>query len=166
LILRKGGIAEAGGSFRVEHERFWLFPTHVHQQRGGIKPEALPLLEQAEAGRPPEGLLRLGHFAEVARVYHVSELEAVRGLDELHIWSDETVAARFAYRQPGLFVLAVRVFRAGRVHEVADLPAYAGCRSWVELERPLPTEGAVPVLDDTAFSKLLQALEQRLAPAG
>ena len=62
LILRKGGIAEAGDDFQVEHTRFWLFPTFVHQQRDGIKPEA-----RAAAGtggtapggdRPPDALCR------------------------------------------------------------------------------------------------------------
>src|SRR5438270_4902540 len=55
ILLRKGGIAEAGGEFRVEHTRFWLYPTYVHQQREGVKPEALSLLERAEARRPPPG---------------------------------------------------------------------------------------------------------------
>ena len=40
IILRKGGIAERGGSFQAEHTRFWLYPTYVHQQRSGIRPEA------------------------------------------------------------------------------------------------------------------------------
>ena len=47
LILRKGGIAEARGEFTIEHRRFWLFPTYVHQQSSGIKPEAVPLLNGA-----------------------------------------------------------------------------------------------------------------------
>ena len=59
LILRKGGIAEEGGAFRVEHTRFWLFPTYVHQQSTGIKPEAAPLLHEAEAERPRSGFLLL-----------------------------------------------------------------------------------------------------------
>ena len=46
LILRKGGIAESTGEFQLEQMRFWLFPTYVHQQRSGIKPEALPVLER------------------------------------------------------------------------------------------------------------------------
>ena len=29
LLLRKGGIAEAGGAFQVEQPRFWLLPTYV-----------------------------------------------------------------------------------------------------------------------------------------
>src|SRR5205809_4400346 len=74
ILLRKGGIAEAGGEFQVEHTRFWLYPTYVHQQREGVQPEALPLLERAEARRPPPGVLRLEHFAEVGGLYHVHDV--------------------------------------------------------------------------------------------
>src|SRR5262249_54839090 len=151
LILRKGGIAEHGGAFQVEHTRFWLFPTYVHQQQTGIKPEALPLLEQVEAERPPAGVIRISHFAEVEGIYHVHDLPPVLLLAHHYLWSEETVRARFAYRQPGLYVLAVRVYRAAQVHELPDTAYYAGCRSWVELERELPTEGAVPVVDDKTF---------------
>src|SRR4029077_16387625 len=71
LILRKGGIAETSGEFEVEHTRFWLFPTYLHQQNDAFRAGALPLLEQAEAGRPPAGVVRLSLFAEVTGVYHV-----------------------------------------------------------------------------------------------
>src|SRR5437870_478836 len=160
LILRKGGIAETEGGFRLEHTRFWLFPTYTHQQREGIKPAALPLLEEVEAERPPPGIVRLTHFVDVAGVYHVHDLAAALMLQGLHLWTEETVEARFVYRYPGLYVMPVRVYRAAEVHEIADASAYAGCRSWVELEKELPTEGAVPVLDDEAFRELLRTLDR------
>src|SRR5258708_2994680 len=103
LILRKGGIAEEQGDFRVEHTRFWLYPTYVHQQRDGIKPGALPLLEQAEAEKPPPGTLRLRHFAEIAGIYHVHTLATALMVQGLHLWSAETVTQRFNYRRPGLY---------------------------------------------------------------
>ena len=74
LLLRKGGIAEPGGDFAVEHTRFWLMPTYTHQQRAGIADTALPLLEAAEADRPAAGVLRLTHWAEVTGMYQVREL--------------------------------------------------------------------------------------------
>jgi hypothetical protein len=164
LILRKGGIAEASGEFQLEHTRFWLFPTFVHQQREGIKPEAIPLLEQVEAEKPPAGMIRLTHFAEVAGVYHLHDMVGALLLRQFHLWSDETVEARFAYRRPGLYLLPVRIYRASQVHELPDTAGYAGCRTWVELERELSTEGAVPVLNDEAFSDLLRQLDRLLKP--
>jgi hypothetical protein len=164
LILRKGGIAETAGDFRLEHTRFWLFPTYTHQQHAGIRPEAVPLLEQAEAERPPAGVVRLTHFAEVHGVYHVHDLVPALLLAHLHLWSDATVEARFAYRRPGLYVLPVRVYRAAEAFELPDTPEYQGCRSWVDLGRGLPTAGATPVLDDAAFADLRHSLSLLLTP--
>jgi hypothetical protein len=161
IILRKGGVAEVGGAFRVEHDRFWLFPTYVHQQRAGIVAEAVPWLEQAEATRPPESVVGLSHFAEVTHAYHVLDLTKALNLAEFHCWSDETVRARFAYRSPGLFVLPVRVYQAEAV-ELPDTPYYAGCKSWVELEQELPTTGAIPVLDDAEFDNVRRSLQRLL----
>jgi hypothetical protein len=164
LILRKGGIAETGSEFQVEHPRSWLFPTYTHQQRTSIKPEALPLLEQVEADRPPIGTVRLTHFAEVSGVYHVHDLFAALILAHLHLWSEETVRKRFAYRQPGLYVLPVRVFRAASPIELADTPEFAGCRSWVDLGEELPTSGAEPVVSNEEFHELLVNLDKLLKP--
>lgn len=164
LILRKGGIAESGDEFAVEHTRFWLFPTYTHQQRAGIKAEAVPLLEQVEAERPPAGVVRLSHFVEIAGAYHVHDLFAALMLGHLHLWSEETVEARFAYRYPGLYVLPARVYRAPQTIELPDTAAYAGCRTWVTLDREIPAENAVPVLDDAAFQDLLRTLDNLLKP--
>jgi hypothetical protein len=164
LILRKGGIAEAAGDFRLEHTRFWLYPTYMHQQQTGIRPDAEPLLKQVLAERPPEGVVRLTHWAEVAGVYHVQDIASAVKLSDLHLWSLETVQARFLYRAPGLYVLPVRVYGAPQPFELPETPAYAGCRSWVELERELLVDSAGPVLDDGAFDKVLRTLQERLQP--
>src|SRR5438128_4086360 len=142
VLLRKGGIADDAESFQLEHRRFWLFPTYVHQQSRGIKAEALPLLEKAQSERPLPGVVRLTHFAEVPGVYQVQELPPALLIGHLHLWSEETVRQRFAYRRPGLCVAPVRVYSIGGAYEIPDTPEYAGCRSWVELERELPTEAA------------------------
>ena len=64
LILRKGGIAEEGGEFRIEHNRFWLYPTYVHQQENGIQEDYRPMLQQLPE-KPAAGVIRLTHWAEV-----------------------------------------------------------------------------------------------------
>lgn len=164
LILRKGGIAESTGDFQLEQQRFWLFPTYVHQQESGIRPDAVPLLEQVLAERPPAGIVRLSHFAEVTGIYYVRQLMSALLLGHLHPWSDDTVEKRFAYRTPGLYVLTVRVYRAAKVHEIADTPGYQGCRSWVELDEALPTVGATAVLSDQDHADVQQSLDLLLNP--
>ena len=134
LILRKGGISEEGGVFRPEHDRFWLYPTHFHeQQHAGIKPEEQAWLLAAEASRPPSGTVRLSHVVEVTGVEYCKDLEEVLKLDAEHIWSEATVRQRFAYRTPGLYVLRVKVTRADAPVEIAERPEYAGCKTWVPL---------------------------------
>jgi hypothetical protein len=164
LLLRKGGIAEPGGGFQVEHTRFWLFPTYAHQQRAGIKPEAFPLLEEVEADRPLAGVVRLSHFAEVGGIYHVRDLTRALLLDHLHLWSEETVRSRFAYRHPGLFILPVRVYQAASEVELPMTPYYEGCRSWVDLGRELPVEKDRPVLSDEDFRDVQRSLDLLLNP--
>jgi hypothetical protein len=145
IILRKGGIAEVGGEFRPEHSRFWLYPTYLHEHRAGIKPEYLSLFDDALAERPPGGIVRLSHFAEVMSVNRLDDWEQVAALDDQHIWSPTAVRAKFDYRSPGLFALTARVFRAPNVIQLAETAAYAGCKTWVKLERDLTIDGAIAV---------------------
>jgi len=146
LILRKGGIAEDQGRFRPEYEQFLLYPTHFHEQhRIGIKPELLPLLEQVERDRPEAGRIRFTHFASVSQVWHVDDLDKALALNDLHGWTAEEVAKRYRYRLPGLYVLAVRIYQLPESAEVVERPEYAGCKTWVQLDAPISTDGAMPV---------------------
>jgi hypothetical protein len=164
LIIRKGGIAEATDDFQLQHTRFWLFPTYTHQQRQGIKGEALPILDQVERNRPPPDIVRLTHFAQVDGVYHVHDIVGPLLLEHLYLWSEETIRKRFAYRSPGLYLMPVRVYKSSRIHDIPDTAYYGGCRTWVELEKELPTEGATPVLSDRDFHDLLVTIESALIP--
>ena len=146
LILRKGGIAEEGGVFRPEHSEFLLYPTYFHEHRAGVKPEFLPLLEAADAAKPPAGTVRFTHFVRVESVRHVTDLESALALDSRHAWTSEIVKQRFNYRAPGLFVLDVRTFRLARPADVVERPEYAGCKTWVALDTPISTEGATEVV--------------------
>jgi hypothetical protein len=164
IILRKGGIAENQGNFEVEQRRFWLYPTFVHQQHGGVVEEAFPLMERAIASRPPVQMVRLSHFAEVHGIFHLHDIVGALKLEGLHLWSRETVQTRFFYREPGMHVLAVRVYRAAEVVNIPETAEFAGCRSWVDLGRQLSTEGAEPVLEERTFANVLHELERRLEP--
>jgi hypothetical protein len=163
LLLRNGGIAEQGGEFKVEYRRFWLLPTYTHQQETGIQPAAQDLLRQVEAERPPTGVMRFTHFADVTGIYVIKDAWLPYMLAHLHIWSEEAVRQRFEYRSPGLFVLSVRVYRSNTPFELPDLPQYQGCHSWVKLAEALPDEGE-PVLSDQEIHDLHHDLDLLLNP--
>jgi hypothetical protein len=154
LILRKGGIAESGGEFRPDHPEFLLYPTYFHEHRAGLKSEFQGAFDAAEREKPEPGTIRFTHLARVAGVRHVTDLDAALALDPLHGWTADVVKQRFHYRTPGLFVLTVRVSRLAEPAVRAERPEYAGCKTWVELDSPVPTDGAVPVLGDEAFAAL------------
>jgi hypothetical protein len=164
IILRKGGIEEPGGEFGVAETRFWLYPTWTHQQETDVNDATRALLADVQPQRPPAGTVRLQYWAELTGLYRIGEVVPALMLSHLHGWSDETVEKRFVYRTPGLNVLVVRVYRAPQVHEIAELPEYAGCRSWVALQQALPTDGSTPVLDDESFRIVTKQLDALLNP--
>jgi hypothetical protein len=155
LILRKGGIAEANGQFSPKHSEFLLYPTFFHEHRSGVKPDFLPLLEAAEVEKPEAGTIRFTHLVRVSDVKHVTDLDAALALDSLHAWTPDVVRQRFQYRTPGLFVFTVRVFRLATPAVQPELPKYAGCKTWVELDASVSIHDAVPVLTDEEFAEQL-----------
>ena len=160
VILRKGGIAEEGGVFRPDHARFWLFPTYLHQKADGLKPEVAATLSVVEREHPPADVVRLTHYVEVPAAYRADRLEQVLDLDPYHVWSEATVRQRFAYREPGLYVLPARVFAAAPL-TVPNRPEYDGCKTWVDFGEAL-SAGSTPVLSDDAFGQVLESVRRRL----
>ena len=145
IILRKGGIAEESGEFRPEHSEFLLYPTYFHEHRSGVKAEFLPLLDAAEADKPSAGSIRFTHFARVTQVRRIDDHNEALALDSLHVWTPEVVRKRFEYRDPGLFVLDVKVFRLKSPAVRPERQEYAGCKTWVTLDTPVSTDDATPV---------------------
>jgi hypothetical protein len=158
VIMRKGGIHEGRQGFRVAYPEFWLFPTYLHQDATGLVGEARSLLDEVSARRPPEETVCLQHYAVVKRVFHLSDESQLKPLEGHHLWSSTTIRERFFYREPGLFLLLVRMYKTSRALEFDSSPYFAGCRSWIELPEPLATAGCQPVLSDDEFARREQAL--------
>lgn len=163
LLLRKGGIAEPEGGFRMQRPRFWLYPTFVHQQDEGLSDAMRPLLARVWGNAPPPGSVCLRHIAEVALIQRSENLEQILSLEGYHGLSQQTVRSRFDYREPGLFLLALRVYRADRDILIPETAEYAGCKSWVKLSPTPSAPNLHPVLDNLEFEKSLAILQERLA---
>jgi hypothetical protein len=167
VILRKGGISEGRGGFKPEHSEFLLFPTLFHQQRESVLPSAQIRYDQIAPGFPPSDRLRLEYFAKVIAVQRLDSLETAKRLRGQHIWRDEVIAERFDWgRDKTIHAMAVRVFRLPSVIELPMLPAYGGCKSWIELDRDISTDASVPVLTNDAFTSKLKLLLDVLGCAG
>jgi hypothetical protein len=156
LILRKGGLDEDRGGFQIKADKFWLFPTHFHEQLAKTKPAA----KKYFGGPPPEtGKIRLGYFAEVARHAFLSDWAAVARLDPFHLWSKETIRERFDWAHPpGLHAFAVRVHRLNQPAALDVTPEMGGCKSWIDVPLDFAAHASEPVLDDESFSRQLIGL--------
>jgi len=95
----KAASRKKGGTFKPEHNEFLLYPTYFHEHRTGIKPEFLPLLEAAEAAKPPAGTVRFTHFVSRRIGRRTSPMwKPALALDSLHAWMPDVVKQRFNYR--------------------------------------------------------------------
>jgi hypothetical protein len=162
ILLRKGGIAEAGDEFRVEHPEFWLFPTRFHQSSDELIPEADSLPDDSAAAAPPPGIVELSLYGVVEDVFQITDAARLGALEGLHVLAPATLLKRFEYRQPGLNILLVRVYRRPEPFAISESPHFAGCHSWVDLRNKLPTSELAPVVDDAGFETLAADLRKRL----
>ncbi len=162
LAVRKGGIHEhQGGLFAPEHERFALLPTRLHQDARRLRPAYVG--DVAAPDDAPFGMIRVMAWAEVARVWKATDLGRVLALGDELAWTEAELTTRFRYRdQPFLYVLALRVWHLPAPRDIPDLPAYAGCRSWIPLRDQVDPAGSVPALADADFAARLARIAHTL----
>jgi len=163
LILRKGGIREDRGQFHVDYGEFWLFPTQYHEVERSVIPSMRPRLREIASAAPKDGV-DIEYYAVADAVVQITGVEVLKRLQGRHIWTEQTLQERFQFgRNPGLHALVVRVYRRPAPERVALCEQYDGCRSWVELERPLSTESLTPVLRDVEYTAQRDEILEMLA---
>ena len=161
LLLRKGGILEANNEFELEHKRFLLFPTFIHQDPNMVKPQWRTGLTSVRA--EPETLTLRG-YGEAVRIFEVPSRPAMDRLRDLHIWDEPLVDMRFAYRpEKPLYLVAVHAYRLPQPVTIANTLDYAGCKSWVPLEQKIDLAGATPALTDAAMDAILDRITAAFA---
>src|SRR4051794_31104644 len=146
MLLRKGGIYESGGEFELEHRQFVFFPTWIHQNLAMLKPDAQSGFEARSAEPAKVNLTAAGEVTDIVQVQSRAQIDA---LDAEHVWASPLIDMRFNYKPENpLYLMLVRAYRLREPVVVENTPAYAGCKSWVPLEEPVSTSGAVAALDD------------------
>jgi hypothetical protein len=110
-------------------------------------------------------IVAIAGFAVIQFVRLVDREEQLGALIDFHVWTEETVAKRFHYRRPGLWILGVRIYRLPTAAHLAVTPEQLGCKTWVSLERPLPTAELVPALDDEENTRRMDRLRLALTTA-
>jgi hypothetical protein len=171
ITLRKGGIRETRKHFKVEHNKFFLYPTFDHQRNDLVRESHQPELSRAleegvwADGEPPVHALtqdggieqpervRIRAWAEVSAYWTIDDPRTVDALSPYYVWTPDYAEKRLEWkRRHPLHVLLLRAYRIPRPVTVRVKDEYGGCRSWLEITRDLPFEGT-PVLSDDEFGR-------------
>ena len=154
VLLRKGGIGEK--RFELTAREFLLFPTVAHSHAQRVRPEHRDLLEAGAADSTDEHLL-VRAAAKVVAAVPVNRPDGLSAIEDLHIWTAESVRAdRLDFRpKHKLAVLVVSAIPLAEPVLIARTPEYAGCTSWVGLPlAPADVGLAPPVYDESALSEV------------
>ncbi len=150
VLLRKGGIGEK--RFELAAREFLLFPTVAHSHAERVRPEHRDLLEAAAADST-EGRLVIRAAAKVVAAVPVDRPDGLAAIEDLHIWTAESVRAdRLDFRpKHKLAVLVVSVHPLAEPVQVVRTPEYGGCKSWLEL--PVRAPWTPPVCEADALTE-------------
>jgi hypothetical protein len=160
VLLRKGGIGEK--RFELAAREFLLFPTVAHSHAERVRPEHRDLLEAGAADSTDEHLL-VRAAAKVIAAQEVNRPDGLEAIEDLHIWTAESVRAdRLDFRpKHKLAVLVVSVIPLARPVRIARTAEYAGCTSWVQLPLiPADVELAPPVYDEAALDRIASRVRE------
>lgn len=151
VLIRKGGIREEEGVFRVEESEFFLLPTYEHQNAGLLQPPYAETLARTPSAFDPQ-TVTINAYATVDTIRTCDSEATVNALADEYLWNAQYVKMRFDFNPyDPLYILILRAYRLPEAVCLPMLPAYGGCKSWVTLEHTLSTDGAVPALSDEAF---------------
>jgi hypothetical protein len=156
LVVRKGGIVETRGEFEIEHTRFWLYPTFLHQNPGELRSDIVPLQRE----NPSPGTVLFKSFCSVEYVWKLTDPERVKSLEPHQCLTKASLERRFKYRnKPWVHALLLRVYTLPTPVPLQETPMYSGCVSWVPLAQAISFTGAQAVLNDAEFEAQRRALE-------
>lgn len=164
VLLRKGGVADQQGAFRLSAQEFFLYPTYEHQQEHLLQPQFVERFRAIAAQVPLAGEVQFRYYAVVTDVLPAPALQQIRQWRESFIWNDAFLENRYRYRpELPLHALLLRTYRLPQPVQAPEHPHYLGCRSWVELDESLSTRGAEPVLADQEYEPWRRTLREQLA---
>jgi hypothetical protein len=163
VLIRKGGIREEEGVFQVNDPEFFLLPTYEHQNAKLVQPQYVGELQESIASGFDPKKVTIDAYATVDTVVVATDEERVKSLANEHIWNDEYVRMRFDFNPyDPLYILVLRAYRLPEAVTLPLLPEYVGCKSWVTLEQPLSTTGAVPAVPEEEFIRRREAVLEKL----
>ncbi|MUT64435.1 DUF1802 family protein [Paenibacillus sp. NEAU-GSW1] len=136
LVMRKGGIVEETRDFQLVSPGFYLMPAYEHQKEHLLKEQHQGHIQStlAQLSEHPD-TMRIEAYAEAVEDIEITDQETLNKLLDFHIWTDNFAEERLKWkRTKPLHLLLLRVYELEEAIELPMMPAYTGCKSWVQLE--------------------------------
>ncbi|MFQ3616881.1 MAG: DUF1802 family protein [Cyanobacteriota bacterium] len=164
LLLRKGGIREAGGRFNVAQSRVLLYPTYEHQQPHLLKPPYVDRVQPVPSGWHPE-TVAIAAWADITHIFQITTAEIVDALLPFHIWTAALATERLNWKpQQPLYALLLRAHRLAEPLTLQYQESYGGCKSWIEVALPAGSVenpfADAPVLTQEQYASRVKEIER------
>ena len=156
ILLRKGGLIEESGDFDLRASQFLLYPTYEHEteRAGDLQPCFGQWLREEEDRKTPPNQVRIEAAAHVTDIVRVDDRAKLIKQGPQHIWSPQFINGRYDWEPyKPVFVLLLRAYRLAEPKTIPVLRQYGGCRSWITLDEPVSTEGAIPAVSDEFYER-------------
>lgn len=133
IILRKGGISEDEGDFKLRGFEFLLMPTVFHQASELIKQDWYNEIKDY-VYLPDNLTTEIRYKATVTQHSIIKSEEELLALEQYHVWNKEVVLERFnRWKQQEVHCLFVTVTKLETPIVLEMKPEYGGCKSWIEI---------------------------------
>jgi len=165
LLLRKGGIKEQGGTFRVAQEQVLLYPTYEHQKPDLLKPSYADQVQVVPSGWHPE-TVSISAWAQLTHIMQVSEAATVAQLLPYHVWNEQFVSDRLKWKpRTPLYLLLLRTYRLAQAQSIPYRLEYGGCQSWIDLAATISLADSIPALTDAEYSGQFETIQAMIKEA-
>ena len=162
FLIRKGGIREPNRRFELQHNRFLLYPTRFHEARQMLKPQYRHLAGADEAHI--EGTIQLKIWAETVDVLKIDEAKDLSALFESHVWTEEFVDKRIAWKpRHAADLILLKAYVLDNPVNLPVAPHHLGCKSWVELDPAIALGTYSPAIPDDLWEKRANEVKTALS---
>lgn len=163
ILFRKGGIHEEGREFRIEHDRFLLYPTYEHQREELLKDKFRKELYTILHDSNDTNTLKIRNWATISYIAEITQMAQIKALSPYYIWNNDHLYERLKWRPSRpLYMLFLRVYRLLEPKTIEILSEYSGCKSWVNMRKEVSLVESRPVLNDHEFNQNLETIKSIL----
>ena len=152
FLLRKGGIRETNRHFELANRNFLLYPTYFHEAQTLLKPEFQHLIGPQIVD--DRDTVEFKVWAEVVDVLSVDRAEHLELLFDSHVWTQQFVAKRIAWKpRHAASLILLRTYALRELVSAPIEPHHKGCKSWVDIEPTVDICGSKPVLKESDWNE-------------